>query len=121
MPTQKDLFAKFCPPGLDPIEAWAIRLSKSHLNLTAKAIGHHIGWQALMRGMKLPSSEEFWAAANLKTYRPVDNQRAVDALADLQREGFIRVIHGRDLPPDDRNGAGENFIVGLHVIVGGGR
>ena len=120
MSVQRDQLTKLCPPGSDPIEAWALRLSRSDLNLTAKVIGHHIGWHALMCGTELRWAHSYWNAANLVEGRLHDNNRAVKALQDLERLGFIKLICSRDLPERHRTEWADNTIVGFRVIVGGG-
>lgn len=121
MAHQPDLFLKFCPPGTDPIEAWALRLSKMPVNLTIKALGNVIAWHALMHGTPLSWRPDFWTATNLRADRPSEHKQMTDAIYKLAAMGFIRPIHNRDLPADLRSGSDLSAILWIEVIVAGGR
>ena len=117
--TQRDLFKKFCSPGSDPIEAWVLRLSRTGLSTTAKAIGYYLGWLAHLHGNPIDLRKiSIWQGVGLNPKGRPDRDRMNRALDQLENQGFLRriCVPNPNAGPDKA----ENIVMQIELLVSGG-
>lgn len=101
MSSQKDLFAKFCPPGSDPIEAWVLRVIRSNQNTTTKAVALALAWKAHLHGNPVTWAQaDLWRAAALDHSAREQHARLFRCIDKLHMAGLIipetRVVVGKN-------------------------
>lgn len=118
MTTKRNLSSMLLPAaGNDPVEAWAQRLMRSDLSLTARCIGHTIAWRALVGGNPIWfRGLDLWTATGLRPERPLERERMHSSFRSLVARGFIGLIPNIDAPAEQRVGDKPDSTAGVRLM-----